>query len=358
MTCRSPGEPRPPLHCGPSARIVTNAWNVHGDRMQQQAHDVFRWTTDSVAPAQKLDTYVGLVCEQFLQMTTSTTKRGDFHSALAIESLGELRVATMGGDTQDSRRTIRDISRTKEHAYHLLVSTRRPWTQWHQGSTMQFAEGDVVLVDTRHEHGAYWLDNCEAVNVRMPIEWLRTWIDDPRRVVGKRIPGDSGWGRVLSLYIQQLSPERGMPRPIAETVMADQIGALVALASTQMPGSSSEAPCDYPTKRRQIVACIHQRCVEQQLVAADVAQSVGLSVRTLHRILAAAGETFGQHLVAARADVALRMLQSSLFDRLTSAEVAARAGFLDASHFAKVFRRRFGSNPSVLRSNRASGRTR
>jgi transcriptional regulator GlxA family with amidase domain len=92
-----------------------------------------------------------------------------------------------------------------------------------------------------------------------------------------------------------------------------------------------------------------QRCTEWQLTAADVAASMNISVRTLHRSFAALNETFGEALIEARARVALRMLTSSLFNRLTTAEIGRRAGFPSASHFARVVRKRTGQSPLQLR---------
>ena len=64
------------------------------------------------------------------------------------------------------------------------------------------------------------------------------------------------------------------------------------------------------------------------------------------------GETFGSMLIEARVDLAVRMLQSTLFDRVTTAEIGRRAGFSDASHFVKVLRRRRGQTPLRLRRAR------
>jgi AraC-like DNA-binding protein len=58
---------------------------------------------------------------------------------------------------------------------------------------------------------------------------------------------------------------------------------------------------------------------------------------------------FGEKLIEAKAHVALRMLTSSLFNRVTTAEIGRRAGFLSASHFARVIRARTGRTPLHLR---------
>lgn len=101
--------------------------------------------------------------------------------------------------------------------------------------------------------------------------------------------------------------------------------------------------------RDQIHDLIKQRCPETPLQAADIAASLSISRRTLHRALAARGESFGALLTQSRVELATRMLQSPLFGRVTTAEIGRRAGFADASHFAKVMRARTGQTPLQLR---------
>jgi AraC-like DNA-binding protein len=104
--------------------------------------------------------------------------------------------------------------------------------------------------------------------------------------------------------------------------------------------------------RDQIPDLLQQRSQERSLVATDIANSLDISLRSLHRTLAANGETFGSLLIQARLEIARRRLNSSLFDRLTTAEVGRRAGFSDASHFAKSVRSRTGKTPLQIRRDR------
>ena len=49
------------------------------------------------------------------------------------------------------------------------------------------------------------------------------------------------------------------------------------------------------------------------------------------------------------------MLQSPLFDRVTTAEIGRRARFSDASHFVKAVRSRTGHTPLQMRRARHHG---
>ena len=140
----------------------------------------------------------------------------------------------------------------------------------------------------------------------------------------------------MSGYLFQMTPEFSVRAPLPEQVMTDQLGALLALAATEILGSDSELAPAYRDLRARILDCIRQRCSEWELTAGDIAAVLNLSPRTLHRALASYGETFGRKLIDARFDVAVGMLESRLFDQVTTAEIGRRAGFPDASHFLRL----------------------
>src|SRR6267142_4449024 len=168
---------------------------------------------------------------------------------------------------------------------------------------------------------------------------------------GRRI-SDSQWGRVLTSYMAQLSPEFVAQAPLPQAVLIDQLGALLALTASERSGSRAVSTPAVRSVRDHVCDHIRQRCADTSLQAAHIASSLNISTRTLHRALGACGDTFGAMLIQARVDLAVRMLQSPLFDRVTTAEIGRRAGFSDASHFVKTLRRRTGQTP--LRMRRAS----
>jgi AraC-like DNA-binding protein len=178
--------------------------------------------------------------------------------------------------------------------------------------------------------------------------------------VGKNLASDAPWTsscRVPSAsdcatICAQLAPEFVVQAPQPQTVLVDQLGALLALTASELSGGRVVTTPVERSVRDRVHDHITQRCPDTSLHASDVANSLSMSTRTLHRALAACGETFGAMLIQARVDLAVRMLESPLFDRVTTAEIGRRAGFSDASHFVKVLRRHTGHTPLRVRRTR------
>jgi AraC-like DNA-binding protein len=77
-----------------------------------------------------------------------------------------------------------------------------------------------------------------------------------------------------------------------------------------------------------------------------VARALGVTKRTLHRLLAARQESFAAIVDDARAGLAERYLAT---DRYTISDVSDRLGFAASSAFSRWFRRRFGISPTAWR---------
>ena len=213
----------------------------------------------------------------------------------------------------------------------------------------RFGPGDLIFYDSRYTHDCDLLLSLEllefaavgTVRAQMGAQSYRARSGGALR--------DSQWGRVLASYVAQLSPEFVVQAPLPQGVLIDQLGALLALTASELSGRRAVSTPAERSVRDHVYDHIRQRCADTALQAADVASSLHMSKRSLHRALAACGETFGAMLIQARVDLAVRMLQSPLFDRVTTAEIGRRAGFSDASHFVKVLRSRTGQTPLQMR---------
>ena len=79
---------------------------------------------------------------------------------------------------------------------------------------------------------------------------------------------------------------------------------------------------------------------------AEVAQTAGLSVRTLQRRLGEQGTTYNKLVDDLRYDLSLQYLEAS---NVSVSEIAFLLGYSEASAFDRAFRRRTGVSPMEFR---------
>jgi AraC-like DNA-binding protein len=241
-----------------------------------------------------------------------------------------------------SRRTRSDVDNSADSSYCLFTTDQR--VDWaHNGHNERLHSGDVVLLG-QGEHDSHMANSGFRSNVlKLPAHWLESWLPDPELLAGRNIPRDSRWGRVLSPMLRQLTPEFAAAPSLPHEVLVDQVGATLALIAAEVDARLNS------DLLRRIQDCIRQRCAEPNLTAAEVAASLNLPPLSLHRALGAGDATFASLLLDERIKLAQQMMTLPSFNRLSTAELAHRAGFLSVSHFTRVLRKRTGRTARELR---------
>jgi AraC-like DNA-binding protein len=308
---------------------------------------IHRWSTDAVPPAQRLDYWVGAVCEGFLEMDVTSPSAGSFAATLESAPLGPIGVNRVRGSAQDVYRTRRAIAHSRSNYFYLLCKTDSAWTVAQEGRGARMLPGDAVLVDSRRCYEFHFLQSANTLSIELPTAWVDAWLPDAGDQAGRRIDGQLGWGRVLSTFVQQLSPDTVTTPPLPATLLSDHLGGLLALAAGR--GPSEPVGEGRAALRRRVLDATRERHAQPGLTAAGVARELGISERSLHRCLSDGATTFAAALTGFRMQVAQRMLGDARFDRLSIAEIGFRVGLSDASHFIRQCRRHLGATPGELR---------
>ncbi|KQX84846.1 helix-turn-helix domain-containing protein [Variovorax sp. Root473] len=316
---------------------------------------IHTWSTDAVPPPQRLDYWIGAVCEGFLEMDVSSPQAGGFGASLESAPLGPLHVNRVRGSAQDVYRTRRAIAHSRQNYYYLLCKADSPWVAVQEERSARLLPGDAVLVDSRRCYAFHLQQSADTVSIELPTAWVESWLPDAGDHVARRIDGHGGWGAALSGFARALSPEVALRPPLPPALLADQLGGLLALALGPAASVAATGACGRAALRQRVLDATRERHAEPGLTAAAVAQGLGISQRSLHRCLAEGGEaatTFASALAACRMQVAQRMLADARFDRLSVAQIGLRVGLADASHFVRLCRRHLGGTPGALRQSR------
>ena len=300
------------------------------------------WSTQSIPQTMRLDYWMSTLSTQMWPVTQWSAVAQNFGVELREASLGCLASLSLRISAHDSHRSRHDVSRSQGPGYLLFSNFSSAWGSTHNGYCERLLPGDVVLW-ADDELDTFIPDGLSGVILRCPVDWMHSWLPAPRALAGRRIAHDSMWGRVLSPMISQMTPDLAAQAPLPHSVLVDQVGAVLALLAgeTQTRG--------VPEMIRRIQDRIRERCEEPELTADDVALSLGVAPRELHRALASHNLTFSQQLLECRITRALEMLEARQFNSATAAEIGRHCGFSSPGHFTRAVRRRTGLHPRQLR---------
>lgn len=306
-------------------------------------------STDEVPAHQRVRYWRDSVHESVVEMDLLPTLRADFHSHIALCPLAHIVPHQAQGSPQTISRNGSEIARGHKNAYYLISQTRTPWRSLHAGQDHAVQAGESVLIDSRIPYSFSFPMGLDDLSIEMPVEWVERWVPDAARVIGRPLPATSGWGLALRGVKEALAPREVLGLPLPDELIEDQLGVLLSLASAP-PGAADATLRPDPALHERCLSALRDRMAVPGLVAADVARACGVSLRTLHRAFAAQGHTFAGVLMQTRVDAAARLLQDRRYAHLTIAGIARRCGFLDASHFARQFRRLRGVEPRQFRA--------
>jgi AraC family transcriptional regulator, positive regulator of tynA and feaB len=257
----------------------------------------------------------------------------------------------LASNTRGVQRDYRDIRVDGMDQYYVLFQAAgRTMSIDHNGRAVQFGAGDVMLLDAARPTSGVAVGDGDAWNV--------VSINLPRQALASHLGfhlegglcGRSGTpaGRLLLELIrnsaQDAPPELSPRDSYMQFVIYDLVGAL--FAPTEPTSGSRHADKLFA----RIVCLIRENFADPDFGPPEAAAKAGISLRYLHKLFTERGLTCEQFIYARRLDHAVHLLRrhASLGVDRPLSEIAYSCGFRDYTHFARGFRRRFGSTPGAM----------
>lgn len=309
---------------------------------------VRQWNTEVVAPAQRLDYWVGAICEAFLEMDCSSREAGCFEGRLASVEVDALSFNRVLASSQDVFRTPRGIARGAEHPLYLITQSHSRWHVRQGGQVVALRPGDTVLVDSAHCYEFHFPGGVDTLSIQIPRRWLGRWLAQVDSPVPRVAARDQGWGQALSALCVQFAQDPTLAAGYPPALLNDQIGAMLAAALEPRQAQAPAEPAARGLADRALQR-LRARLDQPGLTAQDIAGELGVSLRTLHRAFAAHQTSFAGALRGLRLAQAAQLLAQPRLAGVSVAEVGRRCGFADASHFVREFQRLQGRTPARWR---------
>jgi len=246
-------------------------------------------------------------------------------------------------------RTESDIRRDDMEYYYAVVQLTGGSKIMQDDQVIDFAAGDVVLLDSTKpvtfvpeaEHRrAQWL------SLQLPRQSLVSHLGfEPQGgACGRRSARASRLLCQLALDpVSDAEPSFASADRYMPLVVYDLLGALFA-----PPAPLGSRHNDKLFMR----ACriIKNRFADPDISPREVAAEAGISLRYLQKLFTVRGSTCRHHIYSARLDHAARLIERRALTKTGQplSDIAYNCGFRDYTHFARGFRKRFGSAPGSV----------
>ena len=171
-------------------------------------------------------------------------------------------------------------------------------------------------------------------------------------VAGVRIgPDNNALAAVVAPYFDSLGSTDVLDHPTAgELVAGPSIDLLRALITTHLADAPRAAAPLQGSLVLRVREYVRTHLTDRNLSATTIAAEHHVSVRHLYAELERAGVGLQATVRSLRLQECRRALRDPACAHLTVSSIGARWGFVDASHFGRVFRREYGMTPREWRA--------
>ena len=310
------------------------------------------YSTHGLPSPAKVSYWNDIISDVFAPLETRPAVSNEFDAEVHCASSGRLRLANATSRAATVRRSKGQAAKIDEHRYFLHVQMRGRLMIRQDGHEASLEERDLVLSDSTLPYTLTYDDDCSTLVLIVDEDELRRHLPTPEVMVGVKLSGSRGLSRTTSLMLRGVWDQvrEGIPEELGSRI-ADSVLDMFATSCAQINGKAVVEAAVVGARRVQIKRYIETNLRNPELSVRSVAAAFGISPRYLHIMFSRDVETVSDYVLRRRLEECGRQLADSLWQQRTITEIAFGWGFNNATHFARVFRNHYGTNPRGYRNS-------
>lgn len=293
----------------------------------------------------------------FAPLHVRSGRRDEFRGRIRTRTVGEVAVSEVASGQQVVQRTSTLIDASGTGRYMLCLQLSGAGILIQDGREAILQPGDISIYDLDRPCTLVFEEDFRSLAVTVPYDRLTLPQPLVSQLTATRMPRDEGASRVVSPFLVELSRNiDALSGPEGRRLVASAVD----LVATVFLGRLEVTRQDRPEDRRRallrrLLDHVDANLADPDLGPATIAAAHFISTRHLHMVFREQGVSVSEWVRSRRLERCRRDLVDPAFRNETVAAVAARSGFVSASHFSQVFRKAFGESASDFRRRNAVG---
>lgn len=303
-------------------------------------------TTDEVDARERLAYWNAAVSDAYVELSCGAPG-GDVVGDIRVDSLATLELSRVTATAQRVQRTPSLIARAAADYFLVSIQTSGRGRITQDDRTAELGPGDFALYDSTRPYELHFDGPFQQYVLMLPGPTLRSQLRDAPDLTARGVRGSRGAGHLMIEMIRTLASDIAVLEPAAAAAVAQSVEHIVVAGLSSLNG-----PVPEPTarsRREQVRAYARAHLRDPGLTVAAIAAALHTSVSTLHRAFAGEPCSIAEWVWAQRLDAVRADLCDPTLAHRTIGELAFSWGFVDASHFSRAFRARFGRTAREVR---------
>ncbi|MDF6021001.1 helix-turn-helix domain-containing protein [Streptomyces sp. JH34] len=274
---------------------------------------------------------------------------------LGLNTVGPMEICSARTTALTVRRPSQLARGDEEPAIFLGLQIAGTSVVTQNGRQALLRPGDFVLYDTTTPYTLLFSEGVDQHLLRFPRAALALPERSLRDITAVTLGSDNPVASLASTYFSQLAVSEALHRgPYADTVTEPSIELVRAVVTSQLGNLDlAQAPLE-ATLNLRIMYYLRTHLADTDLSAARIAAEHGISVRHLYNVLGRSGISLGDWIRSHRLAECKRELAGPKGRVRTVAAIGRSWGFVDATHFSKVFKQAYGISPRAWRDRNRS----
>jgi AraC family transcriptional activator of tynA and feaB len=312
---------------------------------------VLHFSTRDFPRSGKVARWNDIIAEVFTPLETRAEKPEEFEGSVDCIQLGDIFLANVIASPAKVIRSPEYAAASRERHYFLHMQLNGQLRVVQEGREALLNEGDLVLCDSALPYSLdYSRPSDTLVMIAKPSD-VKQRLPAPECVLGVELNGRQGMSQTLSVMMRSVWQQ-------AKIGLPDEIGVragrnLLDLFATSCMHTFGERVADsaVAAARRSHIRCyIEMNLRDPDLTVGSVAAAFRISPRYLHMLFVDEDETISGYIRRRRLEECHKRLLDPMWRRRSITELAYAWGFNNTTHFARVFRERYGMSPREFRN--------
>ncbi|GGK29972.1 hypothetical protein GCM10011583_72320 [Streptomyces camponoticapitis] len=274
----------------------------------------------------------------------------DISVRIGLGAVGPLRICSAQATAVTLRRTERLARKDEEPAVTLGVQMTGSSMVVQNGRQCLLRPGDCAVFESITPYTLLYDEGVDYRFIRFPRAALALPDRLLRDIAAVPLGPDNPIARLAFTYFSHLAVSDELHQGVhADAVVAPSVELLRAVLTSQHGNTGlARAPLE-ATLSLRVTHYIRQHLADRDLSAARIAAAHDISVRHLYAVLSRSGISLGDWIRTRRLAECRRELAGPNGQLRTIAAIARSWGFMDATHFSKVFKQTYGISPRTWR---------
>lgn len=309
------------------------------------------WSTDTVAAPERFAYWREAVCQALLCAADPERPAGRrFAARISAATFGGFGFAAFAASPHHIRRAAARKRAADAEPYLIGLQLSGETHYIHADGAFVARPGELSVLNTaRPFHLAFPGEAARLIAIvpRASLRARAPWLE---RQAVTRVPARPLYAELAHSYLSAVARHGPALDAAGAGVLVDNLAELVALATApETPAGALPREAARRVRRDALLAHVRRHLADPALAPAQAATALGLTTRTVHRLMEGSGTSFGRFVLEARLDACRRALGDPRQSQRSIAEIAFAWGFNELSHFTRAFKTRFGQTPGECR---------